>query len=123
MDFRSAFLSRVVRGRISFRRREGVVRSLPAEEFHVSLWNGRGVGILGGWGSWGGGKGEEVDGPFVIAPALLIRLTGGLSLPSLCHGVLVCSSFAWPIASSIWELNSSSCLSALFWCSSFAWSA
>lgn len=49
MDFRSAFLSRVVRGRISFRRREGVVRSLPVEWFHVSWWNGRGVGILGRW--------------------------------------------------------------------------
>jgi hypothetical protein len=65
----------------------------------------------------GKGKGNK---PFVMAPALLIRLTGGLSLPSLCHGVLACSSFACPIALSIWELNSSSCLSALFWCNSFA---
>lgn len=39
--------------------------------------------------------------PLVIAPALLILLTGGLSLPSLCHGVLAWSSFASPIALSI----------------------
>lgn len=29
MDFRSEFLSRVVRGNINFKSREGVVRSLP----------------------------------------------------------------------------------------------
>jgi hypothetical protein len=37
MDFRSLFLSRVVRGRISLSNREGVVRSLPAQKRRVSV--------------------------------------------------------------------------------------
>jgi hypothetical protein len=40
-------------------------------------------------------KSKEI--PFVIAPALLILLTGGWSAPSRCHGVLLCNSFACPI--------------------------
>lgn len=37
MDLRSLFLSSVVRGRMSFRRREGVVRSLPVR-ISIGLW-------------------------------------------------------------------------------------
>lgn len=47
--------------------------------------------------------------PFVIAPALLILLTGGWSAPSRCHGVLLCNSFACPIFLS----SEPSCLTSL----------
>jgi hypothetical protein len=65
----------------------------------------------------------DIDKPFVIALALLALFTGGLSLPSLCHGVLVCNSFFCPIALSICPLNPYSCSSNPFWFSSFARSA
>jgi len=39
MDFRSEFLSRVVRGRISFSNLEGVVRSLPVTISVLARWN------------------------------------------------------------------------------------
>jgi len=68
--------------------------------------------------------------PFVVALALLNLFTGGLSLPSLCHGVRDCSSLCWPIALSIciWNspfLNSFSWSSNPLWFSSLAlfWAA
>jgi hypothetical protein len=52
--------------------------------------------------------------PFVIAPALRCRATGGWSLPSLCHGVRIClplsstSFFAkWSFSSCVMLLLSS----------------
>jgi hypothetical protein len=55
-----------------------------------------------------------MDVPFVMAPALLCRATGGVSLPSLCHGVRICfplsswSFFAkWSFSSCVMLLLSS----------------
>lgn len=63
--------------------------------------------------------------PLVMAPALRCRATGGKSLPSLCHGVLICfplSSWSflakWSFSSWVMLLLSSEAglaLELLYW--------